>query len=97
MAVDAPATSAQVEELANLVSNASIDDSEDDGDDEIEGIEFVNYEDESQLESVMELVGRDLSEPYSSEYTYYILQYCDVRYVPVEQKELCMLFWMKYI
>lgn len=36
-------------------------------DEEIEGIEFVDYQDESQLESVMELVGRDLSEPYSSE------------------------------
>ena len=36
----------------------------DDGD--IEGIVFVDYKDESQLESVMSLVGRDLSEPYSS-------------------------------
>lgn len=37
-------------------------------DDEIEGIRFVDYKDESQLERVMSLVGRDLSEPYSSEY-----------------------------
>lgn len=36
-------------------------------DDEIEGIRFVDYTDESQLERVMSLVGRDLSEPYSSE------------------------------
>ena len=32
----------------------------------IEGIDFVDYHDERQLESVMNLVGRDLSEPYSS-------------------------------
>jgi len=34
--------------------------------DAIEGIEFVDYRDESQIDSVMSLVGRDLSEPYSS-------------------------------
>ena len=34
--------------------------------DAIEGIDFVDYRDESQIESVMSLVGRDLSEPYSS-------------------------------
>ena len=33
--------------------------------DDIEGIKFINYRDESQLDSVMRLVGRDLSEPYS--------------------------------
>ena len=31
-------------------------------------IEFVNYEDESQLEAVMNLVLQDLSEPYSSKF-----------------------------
>ena len=36
------------------------------GNDEIEGIVFVDYNDEAQLDSVMSLVGRDLSEPYSS-------------------------------
>jgi hypothetical protein len=35
---------------------------------EIEGIRFVDYKDESQLDYVMSLVGRDLSEPYSSMY-----------------------------
>jgi hypothetical protein len=35
-------------------------------DEEIAGIRFVDYVDESQLEHVMSLVGRDLSEPYSS-------------------------------
>jgi hypothetical protein len=35
--------------------------------DEIEGIVFIDYKDESQLASVMSLVDRDLSEPYSSE------------------------------
>ena len=34
--------------------------------DAIEGIEFIDYRDESQIDSVMSLVGRDLSEPYSS-------------------------------
>ena len=33
----------------------------------IEGIEFVTYVDEGQLDDVMRLVGQDLSEPYSSE------------------------------
>lgn len=33
---------------------------------EIPGIRFVDYKNESQLEHVMSLVGRDLSEPYSS-------------------------------
>jgi hypothetical protein len=36
---------------------------------EIAGIIFRDYVDESQLESVMSLVGRDLSEPYSSTLT----------------------------
>jgi hypothetical protein len=35
-------------------------------DEDIAGIRFVDYVDESQLEHVMSLVGRDLSEPYSS-------------------------------
>jgi len=35
----------------------------------IEGIEFVNYVDEEQLDDVMRLVGQDLSEPYSGELT----------------------------
>ena len=34
----------------------------------VEGIEFVNYVDEGQLDDVMRLVGQDLSEPYSSEF-----------------------------
>jgi hypothetical protein len=36
------------------------------GEGEIDGIVFVDYTDESQLDAVMSLVGRDLSEPYSS-------------------------------
>ena len=31
-------------------------------------ISFVDYQDESQLDAVMALVGRDLSEPYSSKF-----------------------------
>jgi hypothetical protein len=38
---------------------------------EIEGIIFRDYVDESQLDSVMSLVGRDLSEPYSSKSALY--------------------------
>lgn len=38
-------------------------------DTEIPGIRFVDYKDESQLDSVMSLVGRDLSEPYSSKFS----------------------------
>ena len=42
------------------------------GIDEIEGIKFINYRDESQLDSVMRLVGRDLSEPYSGKLSLFI-------------------------
>lgn len=34
----------------------------------VEGIDLIDYVDESQLDDVMRLVGQDLSEPYSSEY-----------------------------
>ena len=36
----------------------------------IDGIRFENYRDESQLDHVRSLVGRDLSEPYSSTLIY---------------------------
>ena len=42
------------------------DPSDFDPDELIPGIKFVDYHDESQLQSVMKLVGKDLSEPYSS-------------------------------
>jgi len=45
-------------------------------DETIEGIRFVDYMNEAQLEHVMALVGRDLSEPYSSAYT--VLQFADL-------------------
>jgi len=38
----------------------------------IDGIEFVNYTNEEQLDDVMRLVSQDLSEPYSSKYYLYI-------------------------
>jgi len=61
------AATGEVENLTSTFSRAAITVEDDDDDDSvIEGIEFVDYKDESQLESVMELVGRDLSEPYSS-------------------------------
>lgn len=45
----------------------------------IEGIRFVNYKDESQLESIMSLVSRDLSEPYSIfTYRYFLHQWPDL-------------------
>jgi hypothetical protein len=54
------------EQSEKLLSKLSLND--DDDMDAIPGIKFVNYRDESQLEYVMRLVGRDLSEPYSSEF-----------------------------
>ena len=45
----------------------------------IDGIEFVDYVDERQLEDVMRLVGQDLSEPYSGEdftLSLYYLSFC---------------------
>ncbi|KAL7527576.1 hypothetical protein ACHAXR_002022 [Thalassiosira sp. AJA248-18] len=48
----------------------------------IEGIEFVNYVNEEQLEDVMRLVGQDLSEPYSI-FTY--------RYFLHRWPQLCIL------
>ena len=38
---------------------------ENNDDEQIDGINFVDYVDESQLEHVMSLVSADLSEPYS--------------------------------
>jgi hypothetical protein len=46
---------------------------DEDGKSDIPGIHFVDYKDESQLDHVMELVGRDLSEPYSSASLYQLL------------------------
>lgn len=40
---------------------------QDDAAEEIAGVRFVDYESEAQLGHVMSMVGRDLSEPYSSE------------------------------
>lgn len=55
----------------NIKNCTENNDDNDDDYDEVEGIRFVNYVDESQLDYVMSLVGRDLSEPYSS--TFFIL------------------------
>eukprot|EP00571_Detonula_confervacea_P004723 CAMPEP_0172314104 /NCGR_PEP_ID=MMETSP1058-20130122/21680_1 /TAXON_ID=83371 /ORGANISM="Detonula confervacea, Strain CCMP 353" /LENGTH=227 /DNA_ID=CAMNT_0013027879 /DNA_START=52 /DNA_END=732 /DNA_ORIENTATION=- len=64
---------------------------QDDGDDNgrseftlpsIEGVEFVNYVNEEQLDDVMRLVGQDLSEPYSI-FTY--------RYFLHRWPQLCIL------
>lgn len=44
--------------------------------DKIKGIKFVNYKNEEQLDTLMELVGRDLSEPYSIfTYRYFLHQW----------------------
>lgn len=48
----------------------------------IDGIDFVDYQDESQLDDVMRLVGQDLSEPYSV-FTY--------RYFLHRWPQLCIL------
>ena len=59
----------QVEDLTGkLAAVALAAEVSDDEEEEIDGIEFVDYNDESQLEYVMDLVGRDLSEPYSSKH-----------------------------
>uniref|UniRef100_A0A7S1Z674 N-acetyltransferase domain-containing protein n=1 Tax=Trieres chinensis TaxID=1514140 RepID=A0A7S1Z674_TRICV len=55
------------------------DDTGDQEEDAIPGIRFVDYRDESQLEAVMRLVGRDLSEPYSIfTYRYFLHQFPDL-------------------
>jgi len=52
-----------------------------DDDEIIAGIKFVNYRDESQIDSVMTLVGRDLSEPYSGAFVGFSLltSRCDAK------------------
>jgi len=61
----------QQQQQQQLEKNSSaMDDNDDDNDNDeegenIPGIQFVNYHDESQLDYVMRLVGTDLSEPYS--------------------------------
>lgn len=49
----------------NLYKQFNFDNDPVEDDEKIPGIKFVNYKDESQLDSVMRLVGKDLSEPYS--------------------------------
>lgn len=57
----------KVSELAeDLATKVGLDHGSTGDDDEIPGIRFVDYVDESQLGYVMSLVGKDLSEPYSS-------------------------------
>jgi len=56
----------------------------------IPGIKFVNYRDESQIDCVMRLVGRDLSEPYSVfTYRYFLHRYPQlcIFAVPVSNSE----------
>ena len=59
-------TDKAVESAAEKLGKVAISADDLDDNESIDGIEFVDYMDESQLENVMELVGRDLSEPYSS-------------------------------
>jgi hypothetical protein len=70
-------TSATVDPGKTTTKNTSDkkknNDNTDDDDECIEGIRFVDYVDESQLHHVMNLVGRDLSEPYSSKNTIFQL------------------------
>lgn len=69
-----------LEPLSKLSIHSNYEDEE--YGEEIDGITFVNYKNEAQLESLMELVGRDLSEPYSI-FTY--------RYFLHQWPELCIL------
>jgi len=59
-------------------------------DDSIAGIRFVDYVDESQLEHVMSLVGRDLSEPYSSAYI------CFVTFFETTSSHTIIVFTYRY-
>jgi hypothetical protein len=52
-------------QLSTTFKSANLD--EDDDCLHVKGIQFRNYTDESQLGDIMRLVGKDLSEPYSSE------------------------------
>lgn len=66
-----------------MLSNLKVSDDEDiESDSGIPAIKFVSYKNESQLEAVMRLVGKDLSEPYSIfTYRYFLLRF----------PELCIL------
>lgn len=58
-----------------------------DDDSEIENITFVDYMDESQLDSVMSLVGRDLSEPYSIfTYRYFLSRFPELCIIAVDKE-----------
>lgn len=51
-------------------------------------IRFVDYKDESQMASVMELVGRDLSEPYSVfTYRYFLTRYPELCILAMNEKD----------
>jgi hypothetical protein len=52
------------------MANIDRDEQDEDVSAKIKGIIYVDYRDESLLDSVMSLVGRDLSEPYSSKIDY---------------------------
>ncbi|GFH60036.1 N-alpha-acetyltransferase 30 [Chaetoceros tenuissimus] len=68
--------------LAPKIQSLNIDNSNQEQIDEdmiIQGIKFVNYKDESQIDIVMKLVGRDLSEPYSIfTYRYFLTRFPDL-------------------
>ncbi len=55
-----------VEDVRNVSAQTSSSSDNEEGEGK-DGIEFVDYVDERQLEDVMRLVGQDLSEPYSGE------------------------------
>eukprot|EP00594_Rhizosolenia_setigera_P017982 CAMPEP_0178963154 /NCGR_PEP_ID=MMETSP0789-20121207/14840_1 /TAXON_ID=3005 /ORGANISM="Rhizosolenia setigera, Strain CCMP 1694" /LENGTH=268 /DNA_ID=CAMNT_0020647539 /DNA_START=76 /DNA_END=882 /DNA_ORIENTATION=- len=61
---------------SNNNKNNHFDNEEEEEEDKIKGIKFVNYKNEEQLDTLMELVGRDLSEPYSIfTYRYFLHQW----------------------
>lgn len=81
-AADDGSSSAAAEILSKLKVSADDKPSTNNDDISIPGIKFVNYGDEKQLEAVMRLVSKDLSEPYSI-FTY--------RYFLMRFPELCIL------
>lgn len=90
--VTAELSQATIEDPTNdTQANCSslIEPDDDNSDDEsIEGIAFLDYTDESQLESVMDLVGRDLSEPYSIfTFRYFLMRFPQLCLLAVSTKD----------
>ena len=63
----------------------------------IDGIEFVNYTNEEQLDDVMRLVSQDLSEPYSSKFLYIYTEHKDKNTYLLDRINNCKLVSILYL